>query len=703
MSWPRIRAELIGLIVAAGCASGPAPPPAAAPVTPAPEEQAVIDATAIDGLADLLRMEDERAVDAERIRALAADPNRVLRGRAYLAIGRARDAALRPLLLGGLADSSALVRTQAIFALGLLRDSSEAALTAMRAILLDSAALDARPGIEAAAALGRIGTGAAVDALIDRVAVDSAAGPRRLDGAGAEALLHLWRAPRTPRVVAAVEPYLRADQDEVRWNAAYALSRPGGSLAVGPLLPLAADSSHDVRALAVRALRAPAVDSAGFRESALVVLRTAVTDVHPHVRINAIGALATFGDTADVAAIGARIADEDGNVRVAALQALGEMGEPRAASLVADVVRDAGLREGIRAAALSALVRIDPAAGAAAAIEWAASPDWLMRMHATRALATLRERTAAEAELLARARDPDPRVAAIALRAIGDSTQAPAVHGLLIERLASADAAVRAAAVAGLSRSPHGADLALLMESYERARHDSVPAAALAVIDALAALERSGSPAARSFFLRFPPSDDARVRRRVAERFGDAGWNDVEPDAPGRPAAFYRDAVTTLMVPALTGESRPLIAIGTDYGEIVIALAPEHAPLTVLNFLSLIRSGYYQGDDYGGNPGLRWHRVVPNFVLQDGDPRGDGSGNPGYAIRDELNRLRYARGVVGMALSGPDTGGGQYFITHSPQPHLDAGYTIFGRVVAGLDVADRIVQDDPIHYIREIR
>ena len=105
----------------------------------------------------------------------------------------------------------------------------------------------------------------------------------------------------------------------------------------------------------------------------------------------------------------------------------------------------------------------------------------------------------------------------------------------------------------------------------------------------------------------------------------------------------------------------------------------------------LARSGYFRG--------TRFHRVVPNFVAQDGDPRDDGNGGPGYAIRDEMNRRRYDRGAVGMALSGPDTGGSQYFITHSPQPHLDGHYTVFGRVVNGFDVLDRIVQGDLITSI----
>ena len=98
--------------------------------------------------------------------------------------------------------------------------------------------------------------------------------------------------------------------------------------------------------------------------------------------------------------------------------------------------------------------------------------------------------------------------------------------------------------------------------------------------------------------------------------------------------------------------------------------------------------------------GLQIHRVVANFVVQDGDPRGDGSGGPGYTIRDELNDRPFFRGTVGMALAGPDTGGSQFFITHSPQPHLDAKYTVFGHVVNGMDVVDRIQQGDVIQRVR---
>ena len=137
-----------------------------------------------------------------------------------------------------------------------------------------------------------------------------------------------------------------------------------------------------------------------------------------------------------------------------------------------------------------------------------------------------------------------------------------------------------------------------------------------------------------------------------------------------------------------TTSSARIARISTEKGEFDLALLAEVAPLTVHNFVALAQRGYFDGQ--------RFHRVVPNFVVQGGDPRGDGSGGPGHAIRDELNRRRYLRGTLGMALSGPNTGGSQFFIAHSPQPHLDGGYTVFGQLIEGADVLDRIVQGDRI-------
>jgi cyclophilin family peptidyl-prolyl cis-trans isomerase/HEAT repeat protein len=133
--------------------------------------------------------------------------------------------------------------------------------------------------------------------------------------------------------------------------------------------------------------------------------------------------------------------------------------------------------------------------------------------------------------------------------------------------------------------------------------------------------------------------------------------------------------------------------VTTEKGAFTIDLLPEDAPLTVDNFIKLARSNYFNG--------LEVHRVVPNFVVQDGDPRGDGNGGPGWSIRCEINVVPYERGAVGMALSGKDTGGSQWFVAHSPQPHLDGGYTVFGQVnETGMKVVDQIVRGDKILSIR---
>jgi cyclophilin family peptidyl-prolyl cis-trans isomerase len=136
------------------------------------------------------------------------------------------------------------------------------------------------------------------------------------------------------------------------------------------------------------------------------------------------------------------------------------------------------------------------------------------------------------------------------------------------------------------------------------------------------------------------------------------------------------------------------VAIETEKGTITVDLTCHDAPLTCLSFLQLIAQGFYDG--------LTFHRVVPDFVIQGGDPRGDGIGGPGYSIRDEIGRLRYDRGVLGMALAGPDTGGSQFFLTLSPQPHLDGGFTSFGKVVAGDAVLDQIQAGDRIVRIAEV-
>ena len=138
----------------------------------------------------------------------------------------------------------------------------------------------------------------------------------------------------------------------------------------------------------------------------------------------------------------------------------------------------------------------------------------------------------------------------------------------------------------------------------------------------------------------------------------------------------------------LNPDSTYTVVFTTEHGTFTMALFPKEAPVNAAHFASLVRGGFYKD--------LYIHRVVPGFVIQGGDPRGDGWGGPGYAIPCEYNELTYSRGMVGAPLAGKDTGGSQFFITQTPQPHLDGQYTIFARIVDGMDVVDRTMIYDRI-------
>jgi peptidyl-prolyl cis-trans isomerase B (cyclophilin B) len=133
--------------------------------------------------------------------------------------------------------------------------------------------------------------------------------------------------------------------------------------------------------------------------------------------------------------------------------------------------------------------------------------------------------------------------------------------------------------------------------------------------------------------------------------------------------------------------------IDTDRGQMELELYPQEAPKTVNNFVFLAQEGFYDG--------VVFHRVINNFVIQGGDPTGTGMGGPGYKFGDETygNPHKHARGMISMANAGPNTNGSQFFIAHSPQPHLDGRHTVFGKVVKGLEVVDLIKQGDKMNKV----
>ena len=224
-----------------------------------------------------------------------------------------------------------------------------------------------------------------------------------------------------------------------------------------------------------------------------------------------------------------------------------------------------------------------------------------------------------------------------------------------------------------------------LAAAWSQTANDKLNDAALSILDALG---KQKTPAANDQIKEALKSDDHLIRRRAVAILKANGAGDFSSQIgtvhTRNTLADYNRAL------ARSGKSVRAV-VTTSRGSFTIELLPEAAPLTVDNFVQLAQRDYFRN--------VTIHRVVPNFVIQDGDPRGDGNGGPGYTIRCEINQVPYDRAAVGMALSGKDTGGSQWFVTHAPQPHLDGGYTVFGRVVTGMDVVDKIVRGDVIQSV----
>ena len=261
------------------------------------------------------------------------------------------------------------------------------------------------------------------------------------------------------------------------------------------------------------------------------------------------------------------------------------------------------------------------------------------------------------------------------------------LDAVIRKQLADADVVIRATAAELLGDlPPNEANERALLEALPVALKDrDLNNAVLAVLDALGKQKSTAANDAIKISLGNP---DHLIRRKAVALLKANGVGD------------FSERIGTVQTLNTTADyeralSRPgklvRATVSTSKGLFVIEFLPEAAPLTVDNFVMLARKGYFDGQTVP--------RVVPNFVIQTGDPRGDQNGGPGYSIRCEINEATYDRGAVGMALSGKDTGGSQWFVTHSPQPHLDGGYTVFGHVISGMDVVDRIVRGDTIRSI----
>ncbi|HVO34640.1 MAG TPA: peptidylprolyl isomerase [Gemmatimonadales bacterium] len=655
-------------------------------------------------LAQLLALEDRREFDAAALRRAARHSDALIRAQAAVAIGRIGDPAGAPVLLTLLSDPDTGVRAEAAFAMGLLHDTLAVEELTRRVDAFPQVASDPDQ-LEMVTALARIGgarAAAALDALLQR----HPPGAAPEDPATSRALLETWRL-RQRAPAARLVDWVRGGSGEGRRNATYSTARlaalgalPDAGVAAAALLEAAGDSDALTRAYAARGLTAAVADSAHLGRATFVGrLRVLLGDGDPQVRITALRSLATYRDSTLAGLALQRLVDPDPNAVVQAVQTLGALGGSRAtAALEERFARGASFA--VQRSALAALAQTEPARVAETGASWRTSADWRLRAAFAEALGGV-QTAAARARLGQMAADTDPRVVETALASLEQIVARGNADllDLARARLASADVYVRAAAIDVLDRERDPALVPDLVAAYRRAEGDDASDARLAVVTALGHLVRADPTQEerieRDFLGAVARSADYLVRRAVAEQLGAEverrHWGGVYPVETGRSPEDYRDAARTLQLPALEGGALPQVTIETDYGTMVVALYAGDAPLTVQNFLRLVDRRFFDGG--------RWHRVVPNFVIQDGDPRGDGNGGPGWVIRDEINRRRYDRGAVGMALSGPDTGGSQFFVTHSPQPHLDGGYTVFGHLAQGSGVLDQIVQGDRIRRI----
>lgn len=637
--------------------------------------------------ARLLAMSDERRVDTALVRSILKSGSGAERAAAARAAGQVHGAALAPDLRALLADRDTAVAANAAYALGLLADTN--GVTALSAALLASPAI----GREAAWALGQIGEPARA-ALVASLGQGS---PPRDPVVRSAELIALFKL--TPVPAEAIRPWLRDTSALVRWGAAYALARPYVADGVRALVPLATDPDPEVRALAARGMshRAAGDSLASLVKSPLAAL---VRDPDAHVRINALRALGSYG-SASRAEVVAATHDADANVRVVAAQELGAVLDNGRAAWNAAWKADTGLmyRRSVMASALAQDVVL-PATELDNPDSWTHQGDWRMRAAVADAGAASTTILRMREVSLPLTRDPDPRVRVAAFAAMAPHADTAQDHPWRREfmefGLTDADAIVRATAIGSLEGHATAAEVPLVLESYRRSEADTLSDARIAAVRFFAAAwvhdSASFEDSVKAAIRALPAPADLLTRAAAAGFPLLSTWASAPTAAP-RPASWYEAIVRTRILPALAGKL-PRAEIVTERGTINIELWAADAPLTVDNFLSLAHSGYYEN--------VRFHRVVPDFVAQDGDRRGDGNGGPAYTIRDELNRRRYGRGAVGMALSGPDTGGSQYFLMLAPDPHLDGGYTVFGQVTDGWEVLDALVQGDLIEHIREM-
>jgi cyclophilin family peptidyl-prolyl cis-trans isomerase/HEAT repeat protein len=617
---------------------------------------------------------------------LARDPDLGVRLRAVTAIGRLRHPGGRLALEAALGDPSVDVRGAAAFGLGLIGDRQ--AIPALQRALGDASVAVRGRAVEG---LGLIGDKSAVPAVVAASAacptVLAALEPDADPPAGAHdaslcrlalfALVRLQDYDGISRLVAdaAGQPISRW------WPVAYALQRVGDPRAAPALRVLASTTGLYTPGFALRGLATLKDRQAVPLAMALAAQRTA--DVK--TRIAAVRLVGQAGGETEARALVGLWGElaTDAPLALEVVAALGAIGHPSSFDAVVDAFGDRS--PAVRAAVLSVAAKINPDAFLVVLSGLGPDRDWSVRAALAAVLATLPADRVTGA-LVDLANDTDVRVHGAALEALAKvlPKDAALLQGRLATALESDDFVERgtAARLVGETKPVGGVDR--LARAYARGQSDSAYGARGAALDALAAY---GGDQAIAVLESALADREWPIRAKAATLLRGLGRS-VEPVLPApvrQPPEFFSSPA--LLRPPYS----PRALIDTSRGRIEVQLDVVAAPVTSAIFVELARSGFFNG--------IKVHRLVPTFVIQAGDPRGDGEGGPGFTMRDELSPTPYVRGTVGMALDWADTAGSQWFITLSPQPHLDGRYAVFGRVVEGWTILDEIQQWDVIERV----
>jgi len=629
---------------------------------------------------------EDRRCEATAIRPFLIHESALVRHRAALALARLDKPDAFPLIANRLeVERDPRVMEMLIFALGQIENQK--AIPLLRVLKGHE-----NEGIRAAAieALGKLKDPTQTSAIVEVLNNDSSSLVR------AEACLALfrlgtWRENLSkalpPEVLktrtdALTSTLISDPSAEVRWRAAYALSEIQDPAAATALIDAMDDLNVWVRTFSARALGTlTPTDKSGIQDA---LIGGSESRDWP-LAVESVKSLKNFNDLRTAVRLIQLLSPGVTNthVRAAAARTLGFItdGEESTVKALRQAAYDFSLAvEGEAIVGLGALGALTSNGPFLEHILNHQNPH--LRAKAAEAAALMKEDGVDT--LIELAEDRSVKVRVQALDGLKLFPQYPdEIVPLAEDALTYNDMALSYAAADLLGAFEARDSVPLLKKAYVLSRSPSAEngETRLKLLETIIALEQ---PIDETFLWGAFNDDDYQIRKTAANALSSLPGVVAEPD-PSRPKPHVRPLVGE---DYLSDSPNPLAHVFTEKGEFWIELYADMAPFHVKSFITLAREGIYRN--------LKFHRVVSNFVVQGFDPRGDGWGRNNIVLRDEINRVAFTRGTVGMPNSGPDSGGCQIFITHCPTPHLDGRYTVFGRIIKGMNVVDALQVGDRV-------